>query len=120
MTRFRIIVFSLFLTLAIASGVVFSLSETAPRQSLPELIPEVSKGEARERQKTSTGGSNSQLKELIPEAAKGQARDKAAEFPAEPWGYFTHCSCDSATYCLSDQDVIMINVYHASLKQHLY
>lgn len=41
-------------------------------------IERVEAGMAKERQATSTGGSNPQLKELIPEAEEGQARDKAA------------------------------------------
>lgn len=36
--------------------------------------------------------------------------------PPDPWKNLKHCSCDSGTYCLSDQDYISIIGYNEALK----
>ncbi len=36
--------------------------------------------------------------------------------PKDPWEYLTTCSCDNATYCLSDEDYIHIIAYNEALK----
>jgi len=37
--------------------------------------------------------------------------------PPDPWKNLKHCSCDNATYCLSDQDYIKIIKYNEALKK---
>ena len=40
--------------------------------------------------------------------------------PPDPWQYFIHCTCDSATFCLSDEDYMHIVAYNEALKNTFY
>ena len=57
-----------------------------------------------------------EYRELKKNVKEIKQRRTSLPLPLDPWTHLTHCTCDSGTYCLSDEDYIRIVAYNEALK----